>query len=152
MKKIYFVLVMVLLLFTTGCRRTRLTEDGLELVPVTGEVIDYWHGLSLYVDPDSVTPTGAQLSTINDGPNRFSRGVALYIHQLIDGRWYHIPELIEFDWAMPELFVEPNSVEETQVGWERRHGELAPGTYRIIREFSNGMSNATLYAIFEITE
>ena len=106
------------------------------------ETIQPPEGLSMTVEPDSVTPTSATVTIHND------TGAALFrehqnsisIHVLKDGQWHPIKRRTDSRAVteVPSLAIsyEAEDTPYTEsVTWESFLGELSPGHYRLVWEF-----------------
>ena len=125
----------------------------------------YWQGLYMYVDTGSVTPTGLRLSIINDsGQLTFGYGMPFRIEQYYNGRWQQAPFVNEVGWFLPLYQINPSIINDENIEWEYRHGQLHPGQYRITRSFfeydpfdptpmwEQDIPEAYLYALFTVEE
>jgi len=142
-------------------------EPSYEEENDTGETtgtLSYWQGLHMYVAADSVTPTGLRLSMINSSELYFGHGVMFDIQQYIDGQWEQVPFINDVAWILPLLMVSPNTTADENISWEHMHGELPPGQYRVVRNFSvedffdptpaweRDIESADLYVVFTVQE
>ena len=109
--------------------------------PYTGTV-NGWEGLSMTIDPDSVTSTSATLTIHNDtGHNLASNpSNALRIHVLRGGQWY--PVALRTDRRavtdVPSILAYYPAGDLTytkSVSWKSFLGRLEPGHYRLVWEF-----------------
>jgi len=111
-----------------------------------------WYGLSMHVAPDSVTPTSLQFTMQNSNETQsFTHGTMFSIEKYDGGQWQQVPYVIDdVFWAWPLFFVEPNSSVDESINWEHMHGQLSPGQYRVVRQFSKGDTTSNIYATFTI--
>ena len=147
MKRVLFALG-ILLCMLAACGR----NDGDNLCD--------WQRLQLYVAADSVTPTGLQLTTINDSERYIGHGLQFHIEQYMGGTWKE-PQIYNVSWKLPLLIVPPGSYREEDINWYHMYGPLPPGKYRIVRNIIQGNDDLTslwqqyspekyLYAVFTI--
>ena len=144
-----------------------LYQHGTEFAPVHQEneaendLLSYWNGFEMRIDPDSVTPTGLRLAMVNNTEFYVGHGVMFSIEQYIDGNWEQVPFISSFGWILPLLIIHPNTISEENIEWCFKHGELPPGQYRLVRNFMNMGVNmwgvqrtddAYLYALFSVEE
>ena len=127
-------------------------------------VRSHWKGLRMYVQADSVTPTGLRLSMINNSELNFGHGVMFRIEQYSGDRWEEVPIIDGAAWILPLLFVKPNTIVDEDISWEHMHGHLPPGQYRIVRNFieeelfnpipawERDIPEADLYVVFTVEE
>jgi len=137
---------------------------GILEAPDAPDALTYWQGLQMYVVTDSVTPTGLGLSMINSSDLYFGHGVMFDIQQYVNGQWQQVPFINDAFWVLPLLIVAPNTTVDENISWEHLHGELPPGQYRIVRNFSvedmhtsepawqREIPSADLYATFTVHE
>lgn len=104
------------------------------------------------------TPTSAVLEIYNgtDLDIQFGEDYGLQVYE--DDNWKDVPYLIE-NWAITAIAYNAPEGETTEwnVNWETFHGELEPGTYRIVKSIMDfrGTGDYTNYYYdveFEITE
>lgn len=128
--------------------------------PYTGKVNDY-DGLSMTIDPESVTPTSATLVLHNETDYDLSSGhsYGLRIHVLRDGQWY--PMELRTDkravTSVPDIMVYypvHTFPYTTRVSWKSFHGRLESGHYRLVWTFivdeTNGDTPVLLTAEFDV--
>jgi len=126
------------------------------------DICSNWQGLSMYVARGSVTPIGLRLSMINSNAEiSFGHGVMFTIEQYLDGEWAQVPFINDVMWILPLLDVPPLATVDENISWAWMHGELPPGQYRIIRDFSeNDWNNPIpmwersvhIYALFTVEQ
>jgi len=96
----------------------------------------HWQGLQMYVADGSVTPTGLRLSMVNNNEElNFGHGVMFSIEKFANGSWEQVPFINDVAWILPLLNVAPMTTVDENISWEHMHGQLLPGTYRIVRNF-----------------
>ena len=128
--------------------------------PYTGTV-NGWEGLSMTIDPDSVTSTSATLVLHNETDYNLSSGhsYGLRIHVLRDGQWY--PMELRTDkravTSVPDIMVNypvHTFPYTTRVSWKSFHGRLESGHYRLVWTFivdeTNGDTPVLLSAEFDV--
>jgi len=126
------------------------------------ELLSNWQGLHMYVALGSVTPTGLQLSMVNEGEINFGHGLMFSIEQHLDGAWVQVPFINDIGWRLPLLSVSPFTTIEENISWEHMHGQLPPGQYRVVRNFiihdmfdpapmwERDIPESYLYAVFTV--
>lgn len=125
-----------------------------ELLPTERQELDVVDGL--YMEVTYATPRGISLLFTNDSELNITYGDSYSLQTYRDGCWYEVGYIIE-NWAFTCIGYElpPGS----SGGWGTRyahfHGELTPGTYRIVKDVLDfrGTGDYTEYyigAIFEI--
>jgi len=166
MKKILFAAGCLLALLLTAACANYLENPVPEAptLPPPPDIPTHWQGLHMHVAPGSVTPTGLQLSMINEGEINFGHGVMFDIEQYTNGRWTQVPFINDVAWRLPLLSVPPYTTVEENISWEHMHGELPPGQYRIVRNFivhdffdptpmwERDIPEADLYAVFTVPQ
>ena len=155
MKKV-FILVVSALIFTvvTACYMYNEYDVGYsysqvlqqhepKLPPILQEndtghnMLSYWYGFLMHIDPGSVTPTGLRLAMINNADFYVGHGVMFNIEQYQNGDWEQVPFISDFGWILPLMIIKPDTISEENIEWSHMHGELPPGQYRLVRNFMN---------------
>lgn len=118
------------------------------------EVPDW--GVTLFAQ--DVTPTGMKLVTNQKGGNyagTLEYDTCFHLQYLQDGEWQWVPELISYACPLNADSVWLHGSWWEELNWENHYGTLAPGHYRLVREFIEfGESNIRmdLFAEFVITD
>lgn len=130
MKKLFAIILALMLLFITGCAQTAGTSGS-------GEESDEW-GITL--SAQDVTATGMTLVCIQSGETptgELQTGSPFAIEQLLDEEWLPVPTapgILDWAWTMEAWMIQPDTTTKWDVNWEFLYGELGPGIYRIQKE------------------
>ena len=129
------IIAIVFTLGLSGCQGTAAQTPAYNDYNFRSEHT-HWQDLYMYVAEGSVTPTGLRLSMINnDEELNFGHGVMFSIEEYINGSWEQVPFINDVAWILPLLNVAPLTTVDESISWERMHGQLSPGKYRIVRNF-----------------
>lgn len=119
------------------------------------ESIDW--GVTMYVE--NVTPTGLTLIMRQEGGEHRSSmeydDTCYSIDVYRDGQWHEVPTLVYAACPLEADSLMYHKTIRDDLNWERLYGQLAPGHYRIERDFfdySISLRDYQLYAEFIITE
>jgi len=111
-------------------------------------------GVSMRIQYGTVTSGGLTLviSDTNDPPHTFGEWYKL--DRLLSDTWVDVPVAIEGDYGFNDegLVTDEYGQLTLTVDWRWLYGELAPGTYRIVKELTEAGTSKYLYAEFEIGE
>lgn len=88
-----------------------------------------------YMEVTYLTPKGVCLQLTNNTDSDILFGAPYSLQILKDGKWYEVGYIIE-NWGFNAIGYEmaPDSVIGLAERWDWFHGELAPGTYRIVKD------------------
>ncbi len=143
MKKLLSVCLSLLLLCGCGAEQMSLEsevpqEASLSAIAVPNEVVYDW---GIHLSAEDVSPTGLTLICKQSGgtvTGELSTGSYYQLHVLRDGTWKPAPTLPqEYDvvWTAEAWIIPLNGETQWEINWEWLYGELAPGTYRVSKEF-----------------
>lgn len=92
-------------------------------------------GISMSVQADSVTAKGAVITLLNKADKDYQYGQQYFIQKYEDGRWYHVPYVIE-DFGFEDIAygMEKDRKSEFAIDWNWLYGSLEPGEYRIVKD------------------
>lgn len=137
----------VVLVIAAPRRPAKVPIAAVSDVPFAGSVNDY-AGISMTVEPGSVTPTSLSVQILNETDYELSSGHELKarVHISVDGQWYPVATRTDKDAALavPAIayIYKPNEDPRTvQISWDGIHGQLETGHYRIVWEFHVGETN-----------
>lgn len=150
-KAIFFIILAIVLVLFIAFTVAWFTTDLPEQLPTpkaraarkpVAEAVAGMEGLSITIDPDSVTPTSATVTIHND------TGAALFrehqnsieIQMLKKGQWHPIKRrtdsrAVKEVPSLPISYRAEDSPYTESVTWESFLGELTPGHYRLVWEF-----------------
>ncbi len=126
MKKVFVLLLAVLLMLPTGCSQT---------VPASGSVEqpDEW---GIVLSAEDVTPTGMTLVCTQSGGNakgELQTGSPFVLERFVAGEWLPvgIKPGLDVAWTMEGWMIERDAQTKWKVDWEFLYGRLESDTYRI---------------------
>ena len=116
-----------------------------------------FEGFRLYIPADSVTPTSARLSMINDSGSYINHGAMFRLERYENGKWERLPYINDVFWHLVGFIISPHVTIDNNVDWAWMYGELPPGTYRLVQNFGLGWgadpsAGRDFTAIFHITD
>lgn len=124
-----------------------------------GEGFDDW---SLYVSARDINPGGMMLCFERRSPSdemyigELACGEQFTLEILKDGQWAEAPRVIgleELSWIELAYVLPEYKTTEQDVSWESIYGELAPGSYRLVKEIINESSEKRDYYVrFDIVD
>ena len=97
--------------------------------------------LGLQLSPEDVTSGGMTLICLQEGGDLdgdWATGAAFTLERQEDGRWQAVEPLLEegtYGWDYVVYSIEMVGRTELPVEWAWLYGELAPGRYRLSKEF-----------------
>ncbi|MDR2166921.1 MAG: hypothetical protein LBE35_03595 [Clostridiales bacterium] len=150
MKRALFIAIALFLL--TACLQApqiHAEKGGDMVIEAYSPPYEQLTGLYIYVEAESVTPTGLRLSMVNNSPQEATHGAMFRIEQYLDGIWQSPPFINPDGWILALFSIWPGFAMEEEINWEWMHGELPPGQYRILREFN---FDTYFYAPFTIAQ
>ena len=110
-----------------GCGITKNKFDVGEKSDI--EVVK--NDVSLSVKEGTLTNTSATLILTNNSDKNFYYGNSYEIETKKDGQWHKIN--VELKFTMPAFGLKAKETKEIELNWKNGYGQLANGTYRIIK-------------------
>ena len=108
-------------------------------------------GVSMSVKKDSVTANGAVITLLNKADKDYQYGQQYFIQKYEDGRWYHVPYVIEdFGFEDIEYGLEKDSKSEFTIDWNWLYGSLEIGEYRIVKDIMDFRATGD-YDVYTLT-
>jgi len=94
--------------------------------------------LTVFLENNIVTPDIKNLTVILSNPtdNEVSYGVDYHLDIKIGDKWEKLPYTGPSYFYAVAYYLSPNSLSKTYVDIERHYGQLNPGLYRLVKEFS----------------
>ncbi|MBE6949063.1 MAG: hypothetical protein E7456_04375 [Ruminococcaceae bacterium] len=138
MKRLIALLIAVLMMVSmTACGSS---EDEFASFPWSiGEANSYMFFQSdtveLILDEDTLTPSGASFTLVNNGEVDIQYGTGYSIQVKIQNQWYNVETFGETSSANKASLAAGEEVVIAE-NWASLYSVLPEGTYRIIKEFS----------------
>lgn len=104
-----------------------------DLAATDRQSVDTLEGISMEVT--YATAKGANLTVTNDTNLEINFGESYSLYTYVDGSWYEVGYLVD-NWAVNAIAynVPKGGSRSWSVHWAWLHGEMEPGTYRIVKE------------------
>lgn len=130
MKRIKYVLLLLIALVVTGCRENHLTDCTMEIKEGT------------------LTTKGATIVITDHSKKKNTYGEWYRMDKKKGKKWVELKPIVEeYAFNMIGYNMDENDQLVLEVNWEWLYGSLEPGTYRLVKE---GPNNTTLTAEFKI--
>lgn len=132
MKKTIFIVLLcdIILIGLVGCTQSEIGgnyigEESTAEITTSSDV-------TLSIKEGTLTNTGATILLKNNGDKTYIYGNPYVLEIKKDGHWRHINVVLNF--TMPAYGINPGETKEIELNWKNGYGELAKGTYRIIKD------------------
>jgi len=139
MKKIFILLVVVLILITlSSCNNQNSTITMMSYEIDEYEVNNYSDASMVILD-ESITSKGLTLEFNYYGEDEGTTGTWYTIFLYEDSKWNEMSYITDENiaWTMIAYIVEKNQASQMSLDWEWIYGELSTGRYLIVKQFTN---------------
>lgn len=89
--------------------------------------------VTLSIESDTLTSTGATFVISNLGTDKAMYGKEYEVQIMIDNEWYSICE--SNDWTLEAIFLMPGDSDMLDIDWTGIYGELPASKYRLIKSY-----------------
>lgn len=123
-------LMLLLLLFLSACGEQR-TESTISDVNANTNIV-------LEIVEDTLSPSGVVIKMTNYTDENLWYGEDFTLVEWIDEKWYVVPYKDDENYGFPAIgyTLAAKQSEEMNIAWDYAYGELSPGTYQLIKSFS----------------
>ncbi len=128
-KIIAFLLLTILIIGSTGCRKTLnyIGQESKKIITNTD--------VTLSIKENTLTNTEATLILKNNSNEKYLYGDVYAIEVKQDDKWYELTTETIFNF--PSTFINAYESTEIELNWENVFGKLKKGTYRIIKNLTS---------------
>ena len=134
-KKVILFLLFYSILLWAGCSGS---SQGQRMSSTPTKEDNTMSELIFSVETSSISPTGLTYSVSNyDNYNvTWSYGSSFYLEYFVDDEWVTIDPVTSPFWTQILISVSSGKFATQTVDWSEIYGQLRPGTYRIVKEFT----------------
>ena len=129
-KRISLIIIMLMIVFLTGC------DKSIETGAVAEQAVNTYDGITMEIMDGTVSATGMTIEIINQTDIEVNSGnendFAIQVKR--DGTWYEIPTKERNNTGEAIIFLKDAPV-QMEISWRSIYGFLPKGNYRIVKGF-----------------
>ncbi len=152
-KALFLLLALALMLMVAACQPPHLvdspsadTKPSEKPAPGSGDIQLTVEEQTVSGDAESVT-----LTVTNASDKEYTYGAMASIEAEKDGTWEEVKPVSDLMWIAIAYVISPGQSNEETVTLKGNYGTLAPGNYRIVKEFTDPQGGSlTAYAAFTV--
>ncbi len=118
---------------------------------ISKPAVEYWANMDNRISFDLcgvAAPNSASFSMLNGNEKLITTGNSFIIEIFKDGKWHYVDIGIKV-FPAEAIVLESGQSYDFHIDWTNYYGELVPGKYRLIKEYSVEGSSEIYYAICE---